>query len=204
MLNIDFVKERNNFIPTIFPESGWVPQGKYDCVTASLSMYTRLPKQVVKSAIRKAKRLHPAKGLMGINAIQEAYAARLLTGKQFVYVDVKKIGTVPLDGIRCLLTVPSLNIPDRWHSIFYDGKSVFDPNAGDSDRLSYADGEVSTTLHKVRSIMMPHDDFIGLLSPRLSVNRCSYNLGIDRGLWIRTAFRIAPVTPPTTTWVSKG
>jgi hypothetical protein len=33
-------------------------------------------------------------------------------------------------GKPCLITVPSLNLKDRWHAIAWDGKQILDPNYG--------------------------------------------------------------------------
>jgi hypothetical protein len=42
-------------------------------------------------------------------------------------------------GRRAILTVPSLNIPGGWHSIYYDGREMFDPNPPEKARYTKFD-----------------------------------------------------------------
>lgn len=40
-------------------------------------------------------------------------------------------------GIKGILSFPSLNIPGGGHALYYDGKSIFDPQFGNQDKKFY-------------------------------------------------------------------
>lgn len=98
-----------------------------DCAVACLAMFLGVKYEDV------AKHCHGFElvtfGLCG----KRTYDIADLFGADILWRDVSK-----LDYSKpAVLSVPSLNIPGGRHSVYWDGKTIFDPNVGRPDKRTY-------------------------------------------------------------------
>jgi hypothetical protein len=104
-------------------------RGKHDCVICTIAMALGLTYEEVKDAAIAEHAYEPDKGTNYEYAILEHLGLRQM--HEFCIM-----GRGILDAAffrkfswrrRAILTVPSLNIENGWHSIYTDGKKLYDP-----------------------------------------------------------------------------
>lgn len=117
MTPYDFAKHGSPINPE--QPSRIVRQGKYECGPAALAMILNEPFYLVKKAFSKVGWSNNSNG---VTHEMDIKVARMF-GRDLIEM------TKPT-GKPCIMTVPSLNLKDRWHAIAWDGKQILDPNHG--------------------------------------------------------------------------
>ncbi len=92
---------------------------KYDCALACLVMFTGVP-------YNKLKIKHFKNHNFDKEGVRGNTEERVLKSEGF---DVKYLKTLP-KGKPAIVGVDSLNYPNLYHDIFWDGHKIFDPNIG--------------------------------------------------------------------------
>lgn len=102
------------------------PQKKnYDCALACISMFSRIPYNLLKNKYFKDHNFNKE------GVIQDT-EKKILGLEGFKVKYVKKI---PI-GKPAIVSVDSLNYPDTYHDIFWDGYNIYDPNIGNKRKNS--------------------------------------------------------------------
>lgn len=97
-------------------------KSNWDCGIAAIAMFTNKSYDEVLKALRK---LYPDHGNNEISNVQEEKILRHFRVRPIVlpfeFINLK---------IRSMILIQSLNDEFSWHSIFFDGKNIYDPNNG--------------------------------------------------------------------------
>lgn len=94
------------------------PQKKnYDCALSCISMFSGIPYNVLKN---KYFKMHD----FNKEGVTQNTEKKILKSEGF---NVKYLNKVPV-GKPAIISVDSLNYPDVYHDIFWDGRKIYDPN----------------------------------------------------------------------------
>ncbi len=110
---------------------------KSDCGICCIAMATLVDYQKVYDIGIKGKHYVPGKGLYDSEGLLDDLAEELCDASPSRIIHRKFYRPFPISdayfksmfwGRRAILSVPSLNIPNGWHAVFYDGTNLFDPS----------------------------------------------------------------------------